>query len=173
VSFSALVGTTSPDAVPAIVYHTPRFALDYTLGSRRSGITVGGSVGFFLANSSTSQSGGGSGTSGPGLTMYLIEPRAGYYWAFDKHWAFWPRVGVSFFQYSSSSSAGGQSSSVSFSGVAIDLEPTLVVHVTPGLAATVSALADLGVGGSFSANSNSVSLTSTNFGLTFGALASF
>ena len=173
VAFSALVGTTSPDALPAFVFHTPRAALDYTLGSGRSGVTLGGSLGFFLGNSSQSSSGGGNSTSGPGLTMYLFEPRGGYYWAIDDRWAFWPRAGLSFFQYSQSSSSGGQSNSGSASGVAIDLEPTLVLHPTPAIGLTATALADIGVGGSLSQDNNSVSLTSMNFGLTFGVLAAF
>jgi hypothetical protein len=176
ISFSALVGTTTPDGVPAIVYHTPRLALDYKLGQGPSGVTMGGSLGFFLGNSSVSPPGGGSSTSGPGLNMYLVELRGGYYWAFDKRWAFWPRGGLSFFQYSQSSSpsGGGQSVSQSASGIAIDIEPTIVLRALPSFGVTASALADIGVGGSASATgSSSIGLTSTNFGLTFGALASF
>jgi hypothetical protein len=173
------VATTSPDATPASVYHTPRLALDGALGS----FTLGGSLGVFFANSNQSQSGGGSSTGGPGLVMWIVEPRVGYLLALGEHWIFWPRVGISAFEYSqsqssgssTSGSSGGQSVTTSATGFAIDLEPTIALRLLPSAGLTASFLADIGVGGSYSqtGQSTSIGLQSSNYGVTFGAFIGF
>jgi hypothetical protein len=166
-----LVGTTSPDSVPASVYHTPRIGLDAVLGS----FTVGGNVGLFVASSSQSTSGGGSSTGGPGLLMWVLEPRVGYLLPLNDTWVFWPRVGIGIFEYSQSSSSGGQSSTTSATGFALDLEPTILWRALPSAGFSATALADVGVGGSYSTTgeSNPPSLTSMNFGVTLGAYVPF
>jgi hypothetical protein len=173
VSGSALVGTTSPDAVPALAFHTPRLSLDYTLGS----ITVGGAVGFFAGSSTLNATSGSSNNGGPGLFMYLVEPRVGYLLPLGKHFVFWPRVGISLFGYSQSSTpaGGGSSTTVSESGFALDLEPTLALRLTPWGGLTVSGLADIGVGGSYSVSgsSQSISSQSSSYGVTFGMYVGF
>ncbi len=172
VSVSALVGTVSPDALPAFVFHTPRLSLDYAAGS----FTVGGSAGFFVGSSNLNATSGSSNNGGPGLFMYLLEPRVGYLVPLGEHFVFWPRVGVSVFAYSQSTTpVGGSSSTQTDTGFAIDLEPTLAARVGHWGGLTVSGLADIGVGGSTSVtgSSQSISLQSSSYGLTFGMYVAF
>jgi len=170
-----LVAATSPDAVPASVYHTPRIALEGVIGG---GFTLGGSAGVMLANSSQSASGGGASTGGPGLFMFVVEPRIGYLVQLGDKFVFWPRAGFSAFEYSQSSTptGGGATSTTSASGFAVDLEPTILLRALPTAGFSATALADIGVGGSFSqtgSTGGNIGVTSMNFGLTFGAFVGF
>jgi hypothetical protein len=157
------------------VYHTPRVAFDGVIGG---GFTLGGNAGVMLANSSQSVSGGGSSQSGPGLLMFVVEPRVGYLLPLsgDK-FVFWPRAGFSIYEYSQSSTptGGGATTTTSASGFAVDLEPTMLFRALPTAGFSATALADIGVGGSFSqtGSTTSIGLTSMNFGLTFGAFVGF
>jgi hypothetical protein len=172
---AVLVGTTSPDAFPASAYHTPRLALDYVTPVR---ITIGAAAGVFFAGSSKTSASQKS-TDGPGLFNYILEPRVGYYLPLGDHLALWPRLGFTLFGYSqSNTSSSGQSSSTTVSGFALDLEPTFVLRPSKNTGLTVSALADLGLGGSVSESSQtgnqpSPSVTAMNYGLTFGGYIGF
>ena len=120
VSFSLFTGVTSPDAFSAYVYQTPRLALDYELASH---ITLGAALGLFLGSSSQSGAGGSSSARGPGSGCTPVAPRVGYMWSFSDQWAFWPRAGLSFYQYQQNISASGslRRATDTQSGIAIDL----------------------------------------------------
>lgn len=173
VSAAVLVGTASPDALPAFVFQTPRVAVEYAVGGH---LTIGGSLGFFTGSSNL---GSGGNNGGPGLVMYLVEPRVGYLISLSDRWVVWPRMGISVFEYSQSNSTSGGSLSESIGGFALDLEPTLMLRVLPQAGCTATALADVGIGGSLSqsgssaVNGASTSVTSSNYGVTFGAFLGF
>ena len=173
-SASALVGSTSPDAVPAFVFHTPRLSLEYAVGGS---FTIGASAGFFVGSSTLNASSGSSNNGGPGLFMYLLEPRAGYLLPLGQHFLFWPRAGISVYQYSQSStpSGGGQSTTTSASGFALDLEPTLAARLAPWGGLTLTGLADIGIGGGYTqtGSTQSISLQSSTYGVTFGMFVGF
>jgi hypothetical protein len=175
ISVSALLGAGSPDAVPALAYHIPRAALDYVFPFRLT-LGLGGGV---FAGTSRLKSTDGTITDGPGLFLYVVEPRVGYVFALGKHVAFWPRVGFSLYGFSESgTSRSGQGTSESITGLAVDLEPTFVYRPSKYTGILASLVGDLGFmgkqNGSLSGDSSGVgSVTALNAGITFGGYVAF
>jgi hypothetical protein len=175
ISVSALLGAGSPDAVPALAYHIPRGAVDYVF---KFHLTLGLAGGVFAGNSRLKNTDGTT-TDGPGLFLYVVEPRVGYVFALGKHVALWPRAGFSFYGFSESGTTkSGDRTSASITGMAIDLEPTFVFRPSKYTGVTASLLGDLGIqgkqNGSLNGTSNgSGSVTALNAGVTFGGYVAF
>jgi hypothetical protein len=175
ISVSALLGAGSPDAVPALAYHIPRAALDYVFPFR---LTVGLAGGVFAGNSRL-KSTDGTTIDGPGLLLYVVEPRVGYVIPLGKAFTLWPRAGFSIYGFSESgTSKTGESTSGSITGMAVDLEPTFVFRPSENTGLTASVIGDLGFrgrqNGTFSGTSNGpTTVTALNAGITFGGYVGF
>jgi hypothetical protein len=168
VSVSALLGAGSPDAVPALAYHIPREALDYVFPFR---LTLGLGGGIFLGSSRTKAPDGTS-VQGPGLFLFVVEPRVGYIIPLGAHAAFWPRVGYSFYGFNETGTQkNGQAYSSSINGMAIDIEPAFVWRPTKHAGITASLVGDIGFFGRQSGTPGSA--TALNGGLTFGGYVAF
>jgi hypothetical protein len=173
---AAMLGAGSPDAIPALAYHIPRVAIDYAFPFH---LTLGFGGGAFFGNSTTKSSDGTKG-EGPGLLLFVLEPRVGYMIPLGSHMALWPRVGFSYFGFSqlTTSSATKQTTYASVNGMAVDVEPTFVFRPGKYTGITASVLADIGVFGRQNpppagTTTDTESVLATNFGLTFGAYVGF
>jgi hypothetical protein len=173
INVSALLGVGSPDGLPALAYHIPRVAIDYVF---RFHLTLGVGGGIFVGSSNTKTADGAI-TDGPGLGLYVVEPRFGYLLPLGAHAALWPRAGVSFYGFTQSGTARtGLRASTSVTGVAIDVEPTVVIRPSKYTGITMSFLADVGLLGTQTqtpASASAHSVTASNYGLTFGVYVAF
>jgi hypothetical protein len=169
-------GAGAPAPGPSVVYQTPRLALDYVIPVGAGMVTVGGSLGFFM--------GGGTGeTLGnkydlPSSVAWTVTPRGGYILAFTDEFSVWLRGGFTYYRLSSETQ-GTNKVSTTYSGLAINLEPTVVWKPVRHFGFTASLLGDIGLAGAATITGTAttpgldVTLRAHNYGLTFGAVGSF
>ncbi len=149
-------------------YMIPRAGFDYTIVNN---VTVGGSLG--VSRVSSSKSTGGVEVDLPSWTMVAVAPRAGYVMAVGRH-ALWFRGGFTYFSDTARyPRVGDISPKESWSGFALNLEPTFVLVPLAHFAFTGTAVIDIPLAGAHSVQGQSRRATLWNFGTTFGMLAYF
>jgi hypothetical protein len=143
-NFSAVAFFQNPYATPVSVigenasiapYNFPRFSLDYTVMPH---LTIGGSIVFAFnpgSNDTAGGSGDGASTSSTAASTKLTEigfaPRVGYFMAFNRFLAIWPRLGPSIYWLHATEPGTGMGSSTSTADVT-----TLMLNIEPMVAIT-------------------------------------
>jgi hypothetical protein len=157
------------------VYLLPRLAFDFAI---IDGLTVGGSLGFGVGK-------GTVGNSEPSYTNFLIAPRVGYVLGLSKPISLWLRGGFTYFNLTSHADPSvlppNTDRSLTLWGMALNLEPTLMISPIEHVAFTVSALFDLPLAGKQSTETVTGAVTTTtsidfsvrNFGLVAGLIVIF
>lgn len=160
----------------------PRASIDFLL---IDGLTIGGSIGFLTSSSRNSATRRGTTVEadGPTLTEFAFTPRVGYILAFSPNVGLWLRGGFTYWSASSKQvaigGAPGDSSSSTYNGFALNLEPTLVLSPVDHFAFTAGLVGDIGLGGKYKHERTQAGvtridpdhdLTVMNFGLTLGIL---
>jgi hypothetical protein len=170
---ATLAGVTENIIVP---YTTPRLAFDFL---PIESLTLGGSIGFVSATGSEESTNSPSRDS-PSLTGIAFSPRVGYALMLTEGIHFWPRLGVTYYSLSSESTSIGPpptTSSVSYNGFAINIEPSFVFSPVPHFGITVMPVADIPLSGSRKSETPTQtterSFKITNFGATIGILGYF
>ena len=182
-------GDATVGSANAPVYSIPRLALDYLV---IPGLTLGGSIGYLhrggsnentLMNVSTTN----DTPSGNGL---IFVPRVGYIFDFTPLLSVWARGGFTYYWAKSDSTTpmgnGTRERKDSFDGLALSLDPQLVITPVPHLGFTVGPMLDLPLAGSSKTEITTVngagavtttttedSLKITNWGITAGVLGYF
>jgi hypothetical protein len=154
-------------------FSVPRLALDAFV---TQGLSVGGAVGVGYTKESASQAGVTAGDLT--FTGFTIDPRIGYLVRISPGFAVWPRVGVSLFYLSLSSSAqgGGTATSTSETLLAATLEVPFAVTVVPRVVFLFGPTADISVYGKATTNpgggatSTSTDLSELEIGVHAGLL---
>ena len=166
------------------IYQTPRLAFDLAI---IDGLTVGGSLGLVIGQLDTSTTVGGTtaDTKGPSFTTFLLAPRAGYVLGLSHLIGLWLRGGITYFNASTHTDASVLGPNVTRSqtiwGIALNLEPTLLVSPFEHVSFTAGILVDLPLAGKQSSErtmgnvttTTSVDYTIRNFGLVAGMLVRF
>lgn len=126
-------------------YSAPRIAFDYLA---RSGLTIGGAIGYMHSSlSGTIEQGGRSTTSdGPSLDGFLLAPRIGYLAMFNETIGIWPRGGVTYVHATASND--DSSIDVTSNAFALTLEAPIVFAVVPHGGFWLGPTFDFGVSGS-------------------------
>jgi hypothetical protein len=181
----ATVGATAN----APIYSIPRIGFDYVL---IPGLTVGGSLGYLHRSQShetTNNAGVTTSVDRPGGTGILFEPRAGYIFDFTPLLSVWARGGFTYFWVKSEGTvqqgmATGTSKS-STDGLALTIDPQLVITPLPHFGITVGPMFDLPLAGSSktettatvgpvsTTTTSEASVKITNWGISAGLLGYF
>jgi hypothetical protein len=157
--------------IPAIgaIFAAPRLALDVPVVNN---VTVGGAVGIVIAGGSGSQTvagfttdtGGGSGNG------FLLAPRAGFILPAGSSTKVWVRGGLTYFR--TSNKEDGSNTESTLSGLALNLEPTLVFPVASHVGFSVGAVIDLPLSGEAKTTNGTLSvskdMTFRNLGVVAG-----
>jgi hypothetical protein len=163
------------------VYLVPRLALDFALAD---GLTLGGSIGFLVSDYDTSATNGSSTVEadGPTITTLLLSPRVGYVLGIGRIAGLWLRGGFTYFRSAVGEDTDGNATSSETNwGLAIDLEPTLLLTPFEHFGFTVSFNIDLPLAGKRTVErtvgpvttSTSVDQRIRNIGLTVGMVGVF
>jgi hypothetical protein len=172
-------------SAPTTVHMQPRLALDFLVAD---GFTVGGSFGFFVGDRETSTTNGGNTTMDdlrPITTAVVLAPRAGFALGLGNVLSLWLRAGITYFNTGDERDImiGGATATIAnrTSGVAFNLEPTLLISPFPHFAFTAGLVADVPLTGTLKTETtigNTTTTTSTdrtirNFGAVAGLLGMF
>lgn len=177
---STLGGTLTP-------YNTPRLGFDYTI---IKGLTLGLSASFvhYSTSSETSSPGRTTTTDGASVTGFLMSPRVGYAMKFSQMLGFWVKGGFTFYTAGTGDQDPSDTHDVtySYSGLALDIEPQLLVMPITNFGFTFGFAADIPlsgsqtvtdktrtVGGVETKTETKQDLTFSNFGLTAGLIGFF
>lgn len=142
---------------PQSVYQTARMGFDYLLVDN---VTVGGALG--IAHSKTDSSSGQTDST----TNLLFAPRVGYLFGGTGVLSFWARVGPSFWRTASSGD-------VSAWGLAVNVEPAIIISPYSHLGIYLGGAIDLGLAGKVTVKDNSENAKTTNWGINSGLAAWF
>jgi hypothetical protein len=145
-------GDAGIGSINAPIYSTPRLAFDYVL---IPGLTVGGAVGYFHRSSShetTNMQGVTTSVDRPDGNAIIFSPRAGYIFDFTPLLAVWARGGFTYYWFKSQGTTtngmASTTSKTSADGLAITLDPQLVITPVPHFGITVGPMFDLPLAGS-------------------------
>jgi hypothetical protein len=164
------------------VYAIPRLAFDYTVIDH---LSVGGSLGYLNRSGKTETTTMGVTTSRDNPTGYaiLFSPRVGWVLPLSPMVAFWPRLGVTYFVASTSSTnmaTPPTTTKTTLNGFAFSLDPQLVITPVPHVGITVGPMLDLPLSGRLKVertgamnNLTESSAKITNYGLAAGLLVYF
>lgn len=131
-------------------YEIARAAFDVVVGS---GVTLGGSIGFATFSGSTKTEAGGQSQTrdDPTLTLFALAPRVGYVLPLSDTFAFWPRVGITYYSIRASTelTAAGVTSTTKTTtdGVGLDLEPAFVYTPVSHFGILIGPAADIALSG--------------------------
>lgn len=142
---------------PQSVYQVARMGIDYMMIDN---VTVGGSLG--IAHSSSKSEKGDTTSS----TNLLVAPRVGYLFGGTGVLSFWARVGPSFWRVAGT----GDNSAW---GLAVNVEPSIIISPYSHLGIYLGGAIDLGVAGKVSVGDKSEKSSLTNFGINSGLAAWF
>ena len=181
-------GDTGVGSGNAPIYSIPRLGFDYLV---IPGLTVGGSLGYLHRGGSNESTVNNVSTTvdtptGNGL---LFVPRVGYIFDFTPLLSVWARGGFTYYWMKSDSTNpmgnGTRTRKDSFDGLALSLDPQLVITPVPHFGITVGPMLDLPLAGSEKVETTTTSpagsttvttensLKITNWGLTAGILGYF
>jgi hypothetical protein len=176
-------GDTQFGGANAPVYTTPRLAFDYIV---IPGLTVGAAVGYFHQGSShetTNDQGVTTSVDQPSTNGILLNPRAGYIFDFTPLLGLWARGGFTYYWAKrSGTNPNGSTTKFSADGLAITLDPQLVITPVPHFGITVGPMFDLPIAGSAKNEAtNPAGVTTTtesslkimNWGISAGILGYF
>jgi len=181
-------GDTGVGSQNAPVYSIPRLAFDYVV---IPGLTVGASIGYLHrgGSSETTRNNVTTTVDTPSGNGLLLLPRAGYIFDFTPLLGVWARGGFTYYwaKATTTNTAGMTTTSTknSFDGLALSLDPQLVITPVPHFGITVGPMLDLPLAGSskqeqtITTGGASVTTTTegtfklTNWGLTAGILGYF
>jgi hypothetical protein len=170
---------------PTTVHMQPRVALDVLVAD---GFTLGGSFGFFVGDRETSTTTGGNTMMDdlrPVTTAVVLAPRAGFAVGLGHVVSLWLRAGITYFNSGDEQRVmvGGNSITVAnrTSGLAFDIEPTLLFSPFPHFAFTAGLVADVPLTGTQKTETTVGNTTTTtsrdrtirNFGVVAGLLGMF
>jgi hypothetical protein len=153
-SNTGTANNTNASTANAPIYSIPRLGFDYVL---IPGLTVGGSVGYFHRGGSTDTTMANGITTtadNPSGNAILFEPRAGYIFDFTPLLSVWARGGFTYYWYKSQGTTvnnmGTRSTTNTSStdGLAITIDPQLVITPVPHFGITVGPMVDLPLAGS-------------------------
>jgi len=177
---SNIVGTSQGFALSP--YTTPRLAFDFL---PIESLTIGGSIGF-LSSTSSRESLNTPERDNPSITAFALTPRVGYVIPITDSIYFWPRLGVTYFSWTTTDHPTPPppprpptpETSVTVNGFALDIEPAFVFAVVPHFGISLTPLADIPLAGSASqdpANPNEpdTHVKVRNIGVTVGILGFF
>jgi len=170
----------------APVYSIPRLAFDYVV---IPGLTVGGAIGYFHRGGSTESTniaGVTTSVDSPSGNALLFNPRVGYIFDFTPLLAVWARGGFTYFWAKSEGTVGPVMTKNSIDGLALTIDPQLVITPVPHFGITVGPMIDiplfgsskgeqtttLGPGGSMTELSEA-SVKISNWGISAGILGYF
>ncbi|MCU0657754.1 MAG: hypothetical protein MUF64_21575 [Polyangiaceae bacterium] len=162
-------------------FSTPSLGLHYSV---IPALTVGASLGLTRISTSTTSEQGGTKveTEGDPTTTILFAPRVGYIFGFTNAVYLWARGGISYYRSSTSSeeTVGNNKTTTEStnSGLALSLDPMLVITPVNRFGITLGPVFDIGLSGADKTETNSGSTTTTterdvktsNYGLQFGIL---
>jgi hypothetical protein len=172
----------------APVYSIPRLAFDYVA---IPGLTVGASLGYFNRGGTveTTRMNVTMSVDAPSGNSLLLVPRVGYIFDFTPLLGVWARGGFTYYWGKSTSTTGmgtiTNTSKTSFDGLALSLDPQLVITPVPHFGITVGPMLDLPLAGSAKTENTAASpqgsmttttessVKLTNWGLTAGILGYF
>jgi hypothetical protein len=141
-----------PQSVFVSPYDLPRAAIDFSVAS---GFTIGGAIGFTTSsgkvkNESMGMSAEVDDTS---VTVFNFSPRFGYALPLGPLFAFWPRAGITYFNFGTSRTGTGANPTTrkdTISGLAVDLEPMFVLTPVPHFGIVGGPVIDLPLSGTSS-----------------------
>jgi hypothetical protein len=139
----ATVGTAN-----APVYSIPRLAFDYLV---IPGLTVGAALGYLHrsgSGESTNMAGVTTSVDSPSGNGLLFNPRVGYIFDFTPLLSLWARGGFTYYWAKNEGTLGNTTRKESFDGLAITLDPQLVITPVPHFGVTVGPMFDLPLAGS-------------------------
>jgi hypothetical protein len=167
----------------------PRAAFDYVL---IPGLTVGGAIGYLHRGSSretTLNNGTTTSVDRPSGNGILFSPRAGYIFDFTPLLSVWARGGFTYYWFKSDgTTTNGNTTTntkVGVDGLALSLDPQLVITPVPHFGITVGPFLDLPLAGSTKGEgsitvgavttsvTNEASTKITNWGVSAGVLGYF
>jgi hypothetical protein len=158
----------------------PRLGFDYSVIDN---LTVGGSIGFWHASSSTKAEGGGRSqeTDGDSVNAFLFAPRVGYIIGLNEKMGIWLRGGLTYYNFGVThpkTQARNVETSDSVNGLAFSLDPVFVLSPVEHFGLFGGLMADIPLSGSTTNDNGNGTKTSTdlkfqNIGLNFGILGYF
>jgi hypothetical protein len=162
-------------------YQIPRLAFDVNVAS---GFTVGGSIGFASLSGThkVEQPTGTTDEDGPTITLLAFAPRLGYILHLSDQFAFWPRLGVTYYNLKTKDNTPPTTSTTTGSGLGLDLEPIFVFSPVSHFGFTFGPVADIPLTGSTSrettptpvgGNQPDTKAKFMNFGIAVGVLGYF
>jgi hypothetical protein len=173
----------------APVYSIPRLGIDYLV---IGGLTVGGAIGYFHrsgSQESTAMNGVTTSVDLPSGNGFLFHPRAGYIFDFTPLLSVWARGGFTYYWDKSEGTVRiGQltgTAKTSNDGLALTIDPQLVITPVPHVGFMVGPMFDLPLAGSqkgeLTGTVGNVTTTTTteanrkitNWGISAGVLAYF
>lgn len=146
--------------------------------------TLGGGLGFYSQSGENESTPNGGGTTisndSPTITVFVLAPRAGYGIPIAPWLTFWPRLGLSYYNFHTSQTMGnGAERDSTFSGMSLNVDPVFVFIPVQHFGITAGPYLDMPLSGSTSSevtqNGNTMSgpdLSNkyTEFGLKIGLL---
>ena len=167
-------------AIVTVPYATPRLGFDYTAAAN---ISVGGGLSV-VTRSGTNEStinGTTASQDQPSVTGFSFSPRFGYILGINPTISLWFRGGITYFsqKWESKTDIGASSitNDVTVTGLALNLEPQLVITPVPHFGLTAGLAGDIPLSGNATIATSGATSTSqdrstkiTNFGLSFGLL---
>jgi hypothetical protein len=162
----------NPYTMPMLTFH----------GVVAGGLTIGGGIGYASTSGkhdSVSSSGGTVSIDDPTRTAIAFAPRIGYLASFSPTFGIWAKGGITYFSQKSESppytdcstgpclTIGGGESSIN--GVAIALDPMIVLSPVPHVGIIFGPTLDIGVSGTMAQTGGADrDLTLSNFGVAAG-----
>jgi len=135
-------------------YVMPHAALDFVVAS---GVTLGGSIGFASSTGTTTsepQNGPKVERDSPSITELTFQPRVGYALSLSDNFAFWPRIGITYYsikiEQTSTNMGVSSKTTNTLSGLGLDLEAMFVFTPIEHFGITLTPLADIPLSGSSS-----------------------
>ena len=149
-----------------LIYAVPRVAFDYAFVP---GVTVGTALGYFHRSASTESATGDTASSDQRTeSALLISPRVGYAASLGPVVRFWVRGGVTYVtgQSEQTSSNGAISTTLRIHGLALAIDPQLVVTPVPHFGITLGPVLDFPLWGKVTQEISSPTPTSEDYTVT-------
>lgn len=162
----------------------PQIGLDVGVAGA---FTLGGALGFYSQSGENESTPNGGGTTisndSPTVTAFVLAPRMGYGIPISSWLTFWPRLGLSYYNFHTSQTMGnGAERDNTFSGMSLNVDPVFVFIPVQHFAITAGPYLDMPLSGSTSSevtqngmtmSGPEVSSKYTEFGLKLGLLGAF
>jgi hypothetical protein len=154
----------------------PRLALDFL---PIDGLSVGGSLTYVNQSADLDVNAGGveSSTDAGTVSVFVVNPRAGYAFPFDETFGLWPRLGFAFASrtadFSDTDPTTGQTTTTEISQTNWQLTLDAMVVISPftHFAAMIGPYVDIGLGGNYDATIGPLTDNRNANLLSFGASA--